>query len=880
MKTLDYIANNLMQEHHEITTLPIYNWFMLPSDSLKQYKKILPEVIYYMTLYHLFKDEITDWEINEKTGFKNTIIWNKLYKFQQDGVLGALHKIDQYGGCIIADSVGLGKTFEALAIIKYYELRNERVLVLCPKKLRDNWNTYVQNDRRNILLNDRFNYDILHHTDLSRTSGKSGNINLKTINWGNYDLVVIDESHNFRNNNPSTSHMTRYSRLMHDIIQSGVKTKVLMLSATPVNNRLTDIKNQFALITEGNDKALAEFGIDSIDNILRKSQETFNQWSKLNDPLRTTEKFMDMMDKNYFQLLDMLTLARSRKHIEKYYNVNDIGKFPTRLAPISVKVSIDTDDKLTSLEDINKQIKKLNMAMYSPINYILPSKKAKYSKKYDTQFKQADREQALVGLMRVGLLKRMESSINSFAITVGRMLDKINDLLNKITFGMTEFNSDLSIDTADFDEPEIEDLVVGKKVKVLLQDMDLIKWKQSLEDDQAKLQYLHNEVNQIHAERDAKLENLKARIMTKVNNPINPNNRKVIIFTAFADTAYYLYKNIAAWAQNSLGLYTAIVTGSGSNKTTMPNVIASDINEVLTQFSPCSKERGEVVSDEIDILIATDCISEGQNLQDCDYLINYDIHWNPVRIIQRFGRIDRLGSKNNCIQLVNYWPNMELDEYINLESRVTGRMVLLNTSATGEDDVISNSSSMNDLDYRKKQLQRLQHDVLNLEDLSEGISITDISTSSFKHELAEYLKAHRDEVENLPFGVYSEISGGDTTGIICTWRQVDKLDLGIKNNPFFPYYIVYISDDGVVHDLSSTKLLDTLKILCTSEQFNMLETTTDEYTSLLDKSVASIIKNHEQSVIKSIFSGGGAYLNKKLGLTAQDFILINFLVIK
>ncbi len=644
------------------------------------YKENTPEFIYFVTLYNIFKDylgEITEDNIvKTKIGFKETEVWNKLYKFQKDGVIGAIDKIEKHGGCIIADSVGLGKTFSALAVIKYYELRNHRVLVLAPKKLRENWTIYTLNDKRNILLKDRFNYDVLNHTDLSRETGYSGEINLETINWSNYDLVVIDESHNFRNNNARNEKVTRYSKLLNDVIRSGAETKILMLSATPVNNRMTDLKNQINFITEGIDNAFDSEGIPSVELTLRKAQLVFNKWTELEESERTLDTFMEMMDMDYFKLLDTVTIARSRKHIEKYYDVAEIGKFPKRLKPINIKSNIDEMNEFPSLEHVNKVIRNLNLSTYAPLKYVLPEKRVEYDKKYDTAvkggqsvFRQVDREQSLVNLMRVNILKRMESSINSFGITMAKLLKQIDYTLDKIEKNQMHFDSSLNIADIEIDDDRLEDSLIGNKVKVLIQDMDLIKWKQDLEDDKKKLEELIYEAAKVVKNRDAKLNSLKEKIIDKINNPLNEGNKKIIIFSAFADTANYLYESLSPWIKDEFKLHTALVTGSGDNKCTLNGVNKKDLNAVLTNFSPKSKEREKIFPDmkeEIDILIATDCISEGQNLQDCDYLINYDIHWNPVRIIQRFGRIDRLGSKNNSIQLVNFWPNMELDEYITL----------------------------------------------------------------------------------------------------------------------------------------------------------------------------------------------------------------------
>ena len=668
------------------------------------YKENSPELLYYLTLYNIFGEKLVNMDdmarVKEKTGITQTKIWNSLYNFQHDAVVGAIKKLELYNGCIIADSVGLGKTFEALAITKYYELRNDRVLVLAPKKLRGNWTAFRENSTTNMLAEDRFNYDVLNHTDLSRDKGRSGDINLETINWGNYDLLVIDESHNFRNNNAVKDKETRYQRLMNRIIKSGVKTKVLLLSATPVNNRLADLKNQIMFITENNDQAFKEnAGINSIENTLRIAQQRFSEWAKLPDDQRTTKTLLPMLDYNFFNLLNTVTIARSRKHIQTYYDTKDIGDFPERNKPISIKSDIDRKGEFPSLGKVNGMIASLNLAIYSPMVYIFPNRLKYYEELYDQEvkegkgsFKQIDREKNIVNLMRVNILKRLESSINSFSLTLERILNQINNMLNVLDSGQ-----EYDFDGSDIDEDDLDDIEIGGKIKVKVKDLDSIRLRQDLNEDKDILEYLLQYSERIDVSRDAKLQALKDQISNKINHPINGDNKKIIIFTSFSDTANYLYTNLLEWLYSTHGLYSAIVTGGSNTKTNLRSV-SNSFEPILAHFSPISNHL-DTDTEQIDILIATDCISEGQNLQDCDYLINYDIHWNPVRIIQRFGRIDRIGSKNKVIQLVNFWPNMELDEYINLENRVKNRMVMLDLSATGEDDLLSSESK--DLEYRK-----------------------------------------------------------------------------------------------------------------------------------------------------------------------------------
>ena len=872
------------------------------------------EFIYFLSLYNIFSNELDSLDedniVRKGNNLKESQIWNKLYKFQKDAAIGVIDKIEKYNGCILADSVGLGKTFTALAVIKYYESRNDRVLVLVPKKLRDNWTIYTKNDKRNIFVDDRFNYDVLNHTDLSRERGMSGDIDLKTINWGNYDLVVIDESHNFRNNPAVKDRTTRYQKLMNEIIKGGHKTRLLMLSATPVNNKMTDIKNQIAFITEDDDAALAEAGIKSIETTLKNAQTAFNKWSKKPESERTGASFVDTIDLDYFQLLDTLTIARSRRHIEKYYDLAEIGEFPERLTPKNVKSEIDTDEEFPPLESINRDISSLEMAIYSPMRYIRLDKKQEYEEKYDmvvgrgSTFKQLDRDVNVTHLMRINLLKRMESSIHAFKLTTERILYLINQTLEKLDKGI-DYNPDLGINNInlDDDDEDWDNLMIGKKRKVLLQDIDELKWRGDLELDKIKLEELLRKANEITPDRDQKLSDLKDIIDEKVFNPINPGNKKIIIFTAFADTAKYLYKNISQWALDEFDIHSALVTGGDANKTTLKSVVQSDLNEILTNFSPKSKERANIdpdATEEIDILICTDCISEGQNLQDCDYLINYDIHWNPVRIIQRFGRIDRIGSENKQIQLVNFWPNMELDEYINLEARVKNRMVMVDVSATGEENIISDDQKMNDLTYRKNQLEELQDRVLDLEDIGNSISITDLTFNDFKIELMDYMKENKTELEKAPRGIYSiteipsDILEEIEPGVIFLLKQVSGTTENLEKNPLSPYYLVYIGEDRVVKFsyIKSKKVLDYYKKLCLGKnevlddlvkEFNFDTNNGKDmsmYSELLVETIEDILGKKQETGVKSLFTKGGTAVVKKDIDGLEEFELITFLIVR
>lgn len=877
------------------------------------YKENAPAFIYFITLYNIFNEFLEDISEdvlpNEATGFKNSVIWNKLYNFQRDAALAIINKLEKYNGCILADSVGLGKTFTALAVIKYYENRNRNVLVLCPKKLNDNWQTFRSNYKNNPVLADRLRYDILFHSDLSRDKGLSNGLDLERVNWGNYDLIVIDESHNFRNggrfdndDEDDDFKENRYARLMNKVIRSGVKTKVLMLSATPVNNRFSDLKNQLQLAYEGkaeNINDLLDTG-KNIDSIFRDAQTVYSKWAKLPPEKRTTEKLVDSLSYDFFQLLDAVTIARSRSHIIKYYNTNDVGKFPERLSPISRRPKLtDLNDAIT-FADIAEMLNRLNLSIYTPSLFIFESEKGNYGIDYEGEGLTVDgREKGIRKLMAINLLKRLESSVNSFRLTLTRIRDFINDSITAIdkfqesgadTIDVTDFSEDF--DTEDNEN----DPFVGRKSKINLRDMDYVSWRRDLKADQEVLELLILMLKDITPEHDMKLQQLVADLKNKFEHPINGSNKKVLIFTAFADTANYLYEQLSSRILNDCGLHTALITGSTEGKCTLPKLKCT-FNDILTYFSPISKDRDAIHPNdtrEIDVLIATDCISEGQNLQDCDYLINYDIHWNPVRIIQRFGRIDRIGSKNDVIQLVNYWPDMELDDYIKLKGRVESRMKATVITSTGDDNLLS-ANEKGDLEYRRNQLKKLQNEVVDIEDMDTGVNIMDLGLNEFRLDLLANLKEHPN-MDLTPFGMSAVVSASELVepGVMYVLKNKNNGVNIDRSNLLHPFYMVYLSHTGTVicDHLSPKKLLDKMRYACKDKtepdkilckQFN--KETRDgknmrHYSDLLQSAIESIITVKEESDIDSLFSVGetSALTYNIKGL--DDFELICFLVIK
>lgn len=876
------------------------------------YNENSPEFIYFITLYHVFSeflDDISEDVLpNEATGFKQSKIWSMLYDFQRDAVLAIINKLEKYNGCILADSVGLGKTFTALAVIKYYENRNKSVLVLCPKKLAANWNTYRDNYVNNPIAVDRLNYDVLFHTDLSRNGGTSNGLDLDRLNWGNYDLIVIDESHNFRNGEGGAgTHKSdgenRYQVLMRKVIRAGVKTKVLMLSATPVNNRFYDLRNQLALAYEGDADVMDQRlnTTKSIDEIFRQAQRAFNAWSELKPEQRTTDALLRTLDFDFFEVLDSVTIARSRKHIERYYDTSEIGKFPERLKPISLRPNLTDLNQAIDYNQIYELLSSLTLCIYTPSDYIFPSKLDKYMDRGKANLTMQGREFGIQRLMSINLLKRLESSVFSFNLTLKRIWQLIHTTIEGIDHYEKYGNADITMYEAGESDFDMEDsntdfFSVGKKTKIDLEDMDYKSWRKALQQDADNLELLILMVADITPEHDTKLQTLFRLLDDKMAHPINLGNKKVIIFTAFSDTAGYLYEHVSEYMKNRYGLDTAVITGAIDGKTTAKG-LKPTLNNVLTCFSPISKDKAVLLPNnptEIDVLIATDCISEGQNLQDCDYLINYDIHWNPVRIIQRFGRIDRIGSRNAYIQLVNFWPNMTLDDYINLKSRVETRMKITVMTATGDDDLI-NPEEKGDLEYRKQQLKRLQEEVVDLEDMSTGISIMDLGLNEFRLDLLAYIKNHGD-LEKTPRGLHAVVpkTEGCPEGVIFVLKNVNN-SVNIDNqNRIHPFYMVYISTEGeIVCDYLNPKgLLDDVRLLCRGKsepiktlcaQFNR-ETddgrNMSEMSELLSMAIDSIIDAKADNDIDSLFKSGGtsALMSAVSGL--DDFELICFFVVK
>lgn len=862
------------------------------------YKEHAPEFLYYFTINELFGNQLdTGVERFEKDSvrFKKTEIWNALYDFQKDCVVSAIRKLNKYGGCIIADSVGLGKTFEALAIIKYFEIGMNRVLVLTPAKLYDNWNSF-RGDYKDSFLHETFNYRIMFHTDLSRYSGMSrSGQDLKKFDWGLYDLVVIDESHNFRNRNDRYDEndqliMTRYARLMQDVIKHGNNnTKVLMLSATPVNNSLVDLKNQISIITRDDDAAFEEDGISSVDNLLRKSSACINAWQK--QPNHKKDELLDDLPSDFYKLLEMMTISRSRKHITSYYGSKGVGKFPEKNKPETWNSDIDVMGELLHFKETNELLEALILSVYTPTKYIKEEYKKLYIDKYSLKGKHGGdmnfetQSRGMIVLHRFNLFKRLESSVYSFEETLRRLLERIErteQLLMKGTGNVTE-------EDGDFNEEDSEDLYLEGKYEIDVRHLRIDDYLEDLSSDKCIIAEIHNSAKKVLEEnRDQKLQDLKKVLKKKViETPYNDGNRKVLVFTAFADTADYLYKNLTE-EMLKLGVYTACVTGKGV--VTNNRFVDKDFNSVLCAFSPLSKMKKEIpVNEQIDLLIGTDCISEGQNLQDCDTVINFDIQWNPVSLIQRFGRIDRIGSKNKCIQMINFFPAMELNEYLGLEARVKGKMTTLNLVSTGDEDVLT--PEMNDFYFRKRQLERLHDEVIDIEDANDNISLTDLNMNEYINELSEYIQ-NVPEIKKIPKGIYS-VTDGENQGVLFCFKHRNDTNKPKSDSSLYPYYLIYMKNDGEIlyGNGQAREVVKQFRKLCYSkdkpvmELFQKFFERTDNvknmqfYSELLNKAIKSIKGEEESKATQMMFDFSG-FNNAFADETADDFELVSFLVIE
>ena len=879
-----------------------------------------PELIYYKTLYEYFRKEIEIRETREQNlediHLYDMEIWNKLYDFQKDGAKSVIARLLQHNGCILADSVGLGKTYTALAVIKFFELRNERVLVLCPNKLRENWALYPAYNAQasNEFLDDKFSYTLLSHTDLSRYTGESGSVNLENFNWGSFDLIVIDESHNFRNDSKPRKdedgnlRHTRYSRLLEEVIKEGTKTKVLMLSATPVNTSLTDLRNQIYLMTAKREDVFRNtLGVSNIRNLIRQAQKAFKAWEESNT--RSKTELFRTLGVDFFQLLGGVSIARSRKLIKKYYadEIEKIGNFPAPQKPINRHPQTDLSGEL-SYKALADLIGNFELSIYRPSSYVVSetAKQRLADEKDKLHFNQEDREKFLIGMMQTNFLKRLESSAHSLSETLDRTINKHDVMLEKIE--LFEKNKDMPDAAADVlpddDEDDEEFLINRAKNPYHLKELDCPRWKQDIIKDKQTLTEVRDKVKSITPEIDGKLERIKADIRDKVLNPKkdkkdNPN-RKLLIFTTFKDTAEYLYENLSELA-SELNITRAMVSGDR----TQTDCGQNNFNAILTNFAPWGRIRQEITDNNIDLIIATDCVSEGQNLQDCDTVINYDIHWNPVRIIQRFGRIDRIGSQNIKIQMINYWPTEDMEVYLRLRNRVESRMALADATASGDDDPLNEwtyEQAQMELNFRDKQLERLRDEVIDLDDLSDSVVMSDFTLDYFFTQLLKYLEKNRAKLEATPKGAYAVTkyeANPTEKGVIFFLHLKNASENKQEKNasPIHPYYTVYIRDNGDIRygcanakqvlDLFEASAVgedDVIDELCLQfDQNTENGQNMEHYNKLLDAVITHITRSHTTTQVQSIKRGSPRNTRltpaSKAPKDSADFELVTWLVI-
>ncbi|MCY4070926.1 MAG: helicase-related protein [Chloroflexi bacterium] len=872
-------------------------------------KEHAPELIYYKTLYELFRDEIEARLEQEgrmdDVRLVDTAIWKALYKFQKHGALSVITRLQRHNGCILADSVGLGKTYTALAVIKHFELRNERVLVLCPRKLRENWSRYQAHTGHtgNPFMDDRFAYSLLSHTDLSRDRGRAGDIDLANFNWENYDLIVIDESHNFRNHEGK-----RYERLLDEVISQGAKTKVLMLSATPVNTSLIDLRNQIYLMTENREDSFRQsLGVSDVGSLLKHAQTQFKEWEK-QAPVngqRNKQDLLDSLGSDFYRLLGGVSIARSRRQIEEFYaeEIERIGRFPDREKPVNVYPPTDSLGGL-SYKKLAETIGDFELSIYRPSDYVISEKGLQQlaEEKEKRNFNQADRERFLIAMIRTNFLKRLESSAHSLTLTLERTIGKIDALLCKIDrFESRQDGKDDLVDSLPDDDEDDEEFLINRaRHPFNLADLNLVTWKEELRKDRDTLSEAYASVAQVTPQRDGKLLKIREQIEARTANPTTDRrgreNRKLLVFTTFKDTAEYLFDNLRDLA-DELKLNMAMVSGDATQTMAGDN----NFNSILDNFAPVARGRGNSGKGcDIDLLIATDCISEGQNLQDCDTVLNYDIHWNPIRIIQRFGRIDRIGSQSNAVRMINYWPTTEMEEYLHLQTRVEARMALADAAASGDENPLENVEGIEgELNFRAQQLLQLLDEDLDLEDLDDGVTLSDFTLDQFIAQLLHYLEKNREQLEQTPLGAYAVVDNAKDAGVIWALRQRNA-DLDKQTqaaSPVHPYYLVHVREDGEVrHGCASVRqtldLFQELSLgkteaineLC--DEFNrQTENGRDmaAYNGLLDAAIAHISQAHDKTQAAGLgLQGSGDFKLSKASASptgAENFELVTWLAI-
>lgn len=829
-------------------------------DEIKKiFTEYSPKQLYYKVLFELFGNELLlekdNPEFNRQIGrLENTVVYNSLYEFQQKGVLSLIKMLQKLNGAILADAVGLGKTWTALAVMKFYQLQGREVILICPKKLQYNWRIYQKNQNSKF-EKDQFEYFLRFHTDLSDDlMDKYHDRADKMFLNEKPKLFVIDESHNLRNNKSK-----RYKFLVDQILSKNEDVKVLMLSATPINNSLMDIRNQFKLIVGGNAKGFADsLDIKNIDYTFRAAQKAFNEWTEKPEP--KIGEFIKKLPPNFFKLTDALTVARTRKMIEGH---QEGLKFPQKTKPENIFVTPKQIGNFESFEELFDHFPPM-LSGYQPSFYIEELEDA------NVLNDEKQRDHFLVKMMYILLVKRLESSWFSFQSTVEKILAHHQNALDRIkqyqeTKKETVWNEAQSSLFDDDDIlAQIEDFTLGKKRKTRLIDIDrsgnIEAFKKDLKADIEALQLLQSNLIQFerkiakeikkprnHSSEDDKLETLINRIVKKRQAGENYGNAKVLIFTVYKDTAFYLFEQLKARGFNNVaavsGDSSTVWNEEGETKKYEPILqrfapFTKLFREKEWTFEPSSKELSlskqfdewqhwiaendkiiyEKLQNPIDILIATDALSEGQNLQDCDLVINYDIHWNPVRVIQRMGRIDRLGSPNTKIFGINFWPSNNINTYLNLQGRIEQRMATMKLAGSEVhldfSDTFKEMAEDENLEQKQKarMLEQMQSSWEEIE-TEKTLGFDDFSLETFRQELLEELKKNEQFYKSLPNGIYT---GFKAIEEVCPQEGMIAL-LGYPSKPtksnhfeYKGYELIYIDHSGKSVFLNQKEVLNAL----------------------------------------------------------------------
>ena len=667
-----------------------------------------------------------------------------------------------------------------------------------------------------------------------------------------------------------------------------------------------------------------------------KHKTQFTKWAKTPFNNRKAYDLFASIGGDFFKLLDGLSVARSRQQITKYYaeEMKQLGGFPRRAAPRAIHAPIDLEQRFLSFEQLDAEISSLRLALYHPSSFLrddLPKNlRAEYEDKIFSGFTQQGRERILISMMKVNFLKRLESSVDSFRLTLQRTIGKIDELETRIhefearARSTPEYETtSMSLDEGEDPDFEDDEFSVGSRRRILFAHLKLPEWLEAITYDRTQLQFLLSKTNAVTPARDGKLCAIRSLIEEKVNSPTvdldGQENRKVLVFTAFADTARYLYEHLSTWAQDSLNIHTGLVCGDGGNSASLG---LTDYDDILTNFSPRSKRRADQVAHfgeqryEIDLLIATDCISEGQNLQDCDLVVNYDIHWNPVRIIQRFGRVDRIGTRNRTVRLVNCWPVADLDNYLGVKVRVESRMALVDLAATQTDNLLDPNQleelAREDLLFRDRQLQRLKEEVLGLDEIEDSVSLTDFSLDEFRLDLLRYLEANRSELEEAGEGLYAIVPASENSSpralpgaIFCLRHRKNHIanvdtsnqpEETSKVNPLAPYYLIYIHDDGNVR-FGFVQPKETMRLFrelaageatALEKLCELFDRRTDDgsrmdnYDRLIQKSLASIERTFTRRIAATLLSSRAAILptsQETPTANSDDFDLVSWLLV-